>query len=794
MEHRHEHRHGSGAAEHEAGAEKVDLAVKGMSCAGCAAAVERALTRAPGVRSASVNFATKRATVAFDPQATTPETLAGVVRATGYEAEAPARPSHKQGAMHHEGHEGHSGHGGSQGDATGATDDHSEHMQINAGEQKALLTRVVVGALLSLPVFLIAMSHGRIAAFNAPWVNWLQLALTTPVVFWCGARFYRSAWRGLKHGRANMDSLVALGTGTAYAYSLAATVWPAFFVGDGHAGAAPVYFEAAAVIIVLVLVGKLLEARATGRTGAAIRMLVGLQPRTARVVRETGGRHEERDVPVEEVRAGDLVVVRPGEKIPVDGTVESGASSVDESMLTGESRPVEKGEGDEVFGATLNTTGAMTIRATKVGEDSALQQIIRLVEEAQGSKAPIARLADRISAIFTPAVLGIALVTGLVWWFAAPADDRVRMTILTFVSVLIIACPCALGLATPTAIMVGTGRGAQRGILIRGGESLETAHRLNAVILDKTGTITRGKPGLTDVRALGAMNEEDLLRLVASAESRSEHPSGAAIVAAARVRGVRLAEPRESRAVVGAGVEATVDGHGVLVGKRAFLVERGVDAGPLDVIGEELSRQGKSVLYAAVDGAAAGVFAVADEIKPESREAIRRMQEMGLHVAMVTGDNERTAHAVAADVGIEPALVFADVRPDEKAAYVKRLQGEGRIVGMVGDGINDAPALAQADVGIAMGAGTDVAIEASDITLVRGDLRAVPEAIALSRRTMRTIRQNLFWAFIYNVIGIPIAAGVLHPVTGWLLSPMIASGAMAFSSVSVVFNSLRLRR
>jgi Cu+-exporting ATPase len=677
----------------------------------------------------------------------------------------------------------------------GMTDDeHAAHMHVNQGEQAVLLRKVVVGAALSLPVLVIAMSHGRFAIFNHAWINWLQLAFTTPVVAWCGSQFYRMAWMGLKHFRANMDSLVALGTGTAFLYSIAATVWPGFFAvthttGTSGMAMAPVYYEAAAVIIVLVLLGKLFEARATGNTSAAIRKLIGLQAKTARVLRDAA----EHDIPVEQVVVGDVVIVRPGEKIPVDGTVESGDSAIDESMLTGESVPVEKKPGDSVFGATINTTGALQFRATKIGKDTALQQIVRLVQEAQGSKAPIARLADTIAGYFTPAVLGIAVVTFIVWYFVAPVDTRLSMALLTFVSVLIIACPCALGLATPTAIMVGTGRGAEHGILIKGGEALETAHKLSAIILDKTGTLTRGKPALTDVRVLPGIIEPDLVRIAASAERRSEHPLAAAIVDGARARGIALAEPTDFKAVVGHGIEATVDGHAVLVGKRALLADRGIDTSALDALAKELAASGKTPMYAAIDGKPAGLIAVADTVKPESKAAVEHMQMMGLRVAMITGDNALTAATVAREVGITPDMVFAEVLPENKAEHVKKLQAQRLIVGMVGDGINDAPALAQADVGLAMGTGTDVAIEASDITLIRGDLRSVPEAIALSRATMRTIRQNLFWAFIYNIIGIPIAAGVLYPFTGWLLSPIIASAAMAFSSVSVVLNSLRLR-
>jgi len=785
--------------------ERVDLPLTGMSCASCANTIEKALGKAPGVSKASVNFATRTATVRYDAAATSPKKLVDVVRSTGYDAvlpESSAAPAAARAGIDHampgmtaaEHAAMPAGH--AMPAEVGETgEDHSAHMHVNTDEQTVLLRKVIVGAVLSVPVLVIAMSHGKIAFLNQPWINWLQLALTTPVVVWCGSQFYRMAWIGLKHFRANMDSLVALGTGTAFLYSIAATVWPGFFAVAqdstmGGMAMVPVYYEAAAVIIVLVLLGKLFEARATGNTSAAIRRLIGLQARTARVVRAG----QEQDIPVEQVVVGDTVIVRPGEKIPVDGKVESGDSAIDESMLTGESVPVEKKSGDAIFGSTMNTTGALTFRATKVGKDTALQQIVRLVQEAQGNKAPIARLADTISGYFTPVVLGIALVTFVVWYFVAPADTRLSMALLTFVSVLIIACPCALGLATPTAIMVGTGRGAEHGILIKGGEALETAHKLTAIILDKTGTITQGKPALTDVRALPGIAEADLVRLAASAERRSEHPLAAAIVQGAKARGLTLAEPTAFKAVVGNGIEATVDGRPVLVGKRGLLDDRGMDTSALDALAGELAAAGKTPMYVAIDGTPAGLIAVADGVKPESKAAIEQMQKMGLRVAMITGDNARTAAAVAKEVGIAPDLVFAEVLPANKADHVKKLQAEGLVVGMVGDGINDAPALAQADIGLAMGTGTDVAIEASDITLIRGDLRSVPEAIALSRATMRTIKQNLFWAFIYNAMGIPIAAGVLFPFTGWLLSPIIASAAMAFSSVSVVLNSLRLAR
>jgi Cu+-exporting ATPase len=628
-------------------------------------------------------------------------------------------------------------------------------------------------------------------------LSWLLLAMTVGVMGWAGRHFYTRAWASFRHRAADMNTLIAVGTGTAYLYSAAATAFPRFFLagqpGTGGAMggmemAPPVYYEAASVIIALVLLGRMLEARAKGRTSDAIRRLVGLQPKTARVVR--GG--AEADLPIEEVVPGDVVVVRPGEKVPVDGVVTEGASAVDESMLTGESLPVEKAPGDEVFGGTLNRTGSFRFRATKVGKDTALQQIVKLVQDAQGSRAPIARLADVISGIFTPVVICIAIATFVVWFVAAPPEARFTLALVNFVSVLIIACPCALGLATPTAIMVGTGRGAEHGVLIKGGESLETAHRLDTIVLDKTGTLTRGQPELTDVLP-APFTDHALLRLVASAERGSEHPVGEAVVRGATARGLELAPASAFNALTGYGIEATVEGRAVLVGTSKLLREHGIDLGDAETSAAALAEQGKTPTFAAVDGTFAGILAVADALKPESREAVRALRAMGLQVVMITGDNRRTAEAVAREAGID--RVLAEVLPEGKAREVKRLQEEEkRRVGMVGDGINDAPALAQADVGIAIGTGTDVAIEASDITLIRGDLRGVVTAIALSRATIRTVRQNLFWAFVYNLIGIPLAAGVFYPLTGWLLSPVIASAAMSLSSVSVVANSLRLRR
>jgi Cu+-exporting ATPase len=664
----------------------------------------------------------------------------------------------------------------------------------HAAEYAALQRRFWVAAILSLPVLVMAMSHGRIPWLNFPGAAWVQLLLATPVVFYCGAQFYRGAWAAFRHRAADMNTLIAVGTGTAYLYSVAATVFPGFFAraqGDGMGGmgmAAPVYYEAASVIIALLLLGRMLESRAKGRTSDAIRRLVALQPRTARVVRDGA----EADVPVDEVVAGDEVIVRPGEKVPVDGVVTAGESAVDESMLTGESLPVEKAVGSEVFGATMNRAGSFRFRATRVGRETALQQIVKLVQDAQGSRAPIARLADVVSGIFTPVVICIAIATFVAWFILAPPEVRFILALVSFVSVLIIACPCALGLATPTAIMVGTGRGAEHGVLIKGGESLETAHRLDTIVLDKTGTLTRGQPELTDVIPAAGFAEGELLRLAAAAERGSEHPLGEAIVRGAASRGVALAEASRFGALAGHGIEAAVDGRAVLIGNAKLLRERGVDVTASEESAARLAELGKTPVFVSVDGAFAGTLAVADTLKPEAREAVAALRKMGLQVLMITGDARRTAEAVAREAGID--RVLAEVLPEGKAGEVKRLQDSGRRVAMVGDGINDAPALAQADVGIAIGTGTDVAIEASDVTLVRGDLRGVVTAIALSRATIRTVRQNLFWAFVYNVIGIPLAAGALYPLTGWLLSPVIASAAMSLSSVSVVTNSLRLKR
>jgi Cu+-exporting ATPase len=822
--------------------ERVDLPITGMSCASCARRIEKELSQTPGVRRAGVNLATSRATVEYDPARTDVRQLMDTVKATGYGTagtaradfvvDDSARPSGSSRPLeahlqHTRGVVGASFNLGTMeirveylpgaidvGALKRAIEDFGYRVRdvpgdggdITAGEAeedardaeyRELKRKLWIAAALSLPVLVIAMSHGRVAWLDFPGVNWLQLALTTPVVFYSGWQFYRGAWAAFRHRAADMNTLIAIGTGAAYVYSVAATIAPGLFARAAGASMAgmdgrpmvPVYFEAASVIIALIVLGRMLESRAKGQTTAAIRRLLDLQAKTARVVRD--GR--EMDIPVEEVVPGDTVIVRPGEKIPVDGAVTEGSSAVDESMLTGESLPVEKHAGDEVFGATINKTGSFRFEATKVGRDTALQQIVKLVQDAQGSKAPIARLADVISGIFTPVVICVAIATFAVWYVAAPESVRFTMALLTFVSVLIIACPCALGLATPTAIMVGTGKGAEHGVLIKGGETLEIAHKLTTVVLDKTGTITRGEPALTDVVPAAGTDERELLRVIASAERGSEHPLGEAIVRGAQERGVKLADVAEFNAIAGHGIEARVDGRQLLLGNVKLMRDRGISLDGAEQRATALAADGKTPMYAAVDGRFAGLVAVADQVKPESREAVDAMKRRGLEVVMITGDNKRTAEAVARQVGIE--RVLSEVLPEDKAREVKRLQeAEKKRVGMVGDGINDAPALAQADVGIAIGTGTDVAIEASDVTLITGDLGGVVTAIDLSRATIRTVKQNLFWAFIYNVVGIPIAAGVLYPFTGWLLSPIIASAAMSLSSVSVVTNSLRLRR
>ena len=740
---------------------RVELPITGMTCANCVTAVERALRKkVPGVVSASVNLATERATVEYLPDRASEDDLVRAVEGAGYGV-VRAAPGKLE-------------------DAERAAREAEVRHQ----------TRVFwTGVVFTLPLFALSMARdfGLLGAFGeSPWLLWILFALATPVQAIVGRDYYVGAWKALRNGAANMDVLVALGSSVAYFYSLPVAV--ALSLGS-HALGHHVYFETAAVIITLIKLGKLLEARAKGRTSDAIKRLMGLQPKTARLLNDG----EEVDVPIAEVRPGDVVLVRPGERVPVDGVVVDGRSALDESLLTGESLPVDKGPGDEVVGASINRMGLLRVRATRVGAETALAQIVRLVEQAQGSKAPIQRLADQVSAVFVPAVIAIALLTFALWWaFAGFTPGLVRL-----VAVLVIACPCALGLATPTAVMVGTGRGAELGVLFKDAAALERAQALRTIVLDKTGTVTIGKPEVVEVVSADPGGEDEVLRLAASVERGSEHPLGQAVVDAARARGLQLAEPESFRAVAGHGVQAIVDGRGVLVGSAGLLAEWSVPQQALAVAADRLAQEARTVAWVAADGQALGLLAIADRVKPGAREAVQALRAAGVEVVLLTGDQPATAEAVAREVGIE--RVLAGVLPAGKVAEVKRLQAEGRgLVGMVGDGINDAPALAQADVGIAIGTGADVAMEAADVTLVRGDLRSVPQALALSRATLRTIRQNLFWAFFYNVVLIPAAAGAFFAVSALpaalrTLHPALAALAMAMSSVTVVSNSLRLR-
>jgi Cu+-exporting ATPase len=725
----------------------------------------------PGVEDASVNLATNRATVRFDPSRADLSDFAKAIRDVGYGVlEQPA-------------------------------DGNLEDLQEKAhrAEYLGLRRKLIAAVVFTVPLLAIAMPH-----LDFPGVNLVQLALALPVVTYCGSQFYRSAWQAVRHRNADMNTLIALGTGAAFLYSLVATIAPRLVMTavhtDGVSHAPPVYYEVTTAIITLVLLGRVLETRAKGRTSAAIKRLIGLQPRIARVVRG----NVEMEIPIADVVQGDVVIMRPGERLPVDGEVLEGRSTVDESMLTGESLPVEKGPGAAVFGGTVNQTGGFRFRASRVGRETALQQIIKLVQDAQAGRAPVARLADVISFYFTPIVLCLAIVTFVIWFDALPPGQRLTMALVNFVAVLIIACPCAMGLATPTAIMVGTGRGAERGILIKSSEVLERAQAITTVVFDKTGTITTGRPEVTDVIPLGATSAEEVLALAAGAERGSEHPLGAAIVRAAETRGLTLTDATNFEALPGRGIEATIGTRRLLIGNQRLLAEREIDTRSADESVARLTGAARTVMYVVdLEGRRSqrsapvvlALLGLADRPRPEAARTLRRLKDLGLELVMLTGDHQATADAIAHEVAPRGEIdrVIAGVLPDRKAEQVKKLQAEGKVVAMVGDGINDAPALAQADVGIAIGSGTDVAIEASDITLIRADLGGVVEAMALSRRTLRVIKQNLFWAFVYNVLGIPIAAGVLYPLTGWLLSPMIAAGAMSLSSVSVLANSLRLR-
>jgi len=743
--------------------EKTTFTVSGMSCASCVSRVEKSLQGLPGVVSVAVNLASNRAVVEHTRDAD----IAGMLHAVadaGYKMEVVTAEE-------------------------GRVDTASQR------EMSELRNQFIFALCVAAVIMLLSMT----SALDYAWKPYLLWTLATPVQFWAGLRFYRGAWGALKHRAADMNTLIAVGTSAAYLYSVAVVLFPHFFAaaGIGHG----LYFDTSAMIIALILMGRYLESRAKGQTSEAIKKLIGLRPNRATAIRDGN----EVDVPVEEVVEGDILLVKPGEKVPVDGIVSEGYSAVDESMLTGESMPVEKKAGDSVTGATLNMTGSFRFRATRVGRDTVLAQIIRLVDEAQGSKAPIQRLADIIAGYFVPAVIVIAVITFFIWLIIGP-QPTFTYALLNFVAVLIIACPCALGLATPTAIIVGTGKGAEYGILIRNGETLERTQRITTIMLDKTGTLTLGRPRLTDVTAIPPVTEDEALRLAASAERNSEHPLAQTIVRYAQERGLTIPVPEAFQALPGLGIKAGIEGHAVLIGNSSLMLDNGVETGGADRVAEQLWNEGKTVLFLSVDNRISAVFALSDTLKPNAAAAVSALGKMGLHVVMLTGDNLRAANYIAGQAGIEEAI--AEVLPENKSSEVLKLQQAGQVVAMVGDGINDAPALAQADIGIAMGTGTDVAVETGDITLMRGDLGGIVTAISLSKRTMQTIKQNLFWAFAYNVILIPVAAGILYPFFSsgdvppglqfifgqyGFLNPMLAALAMAASSVTVVSNSLRLK-
>jgi Cu+-exporting ATPase len=731
----------------------ITFPVTGMTCAACQSRVERALTAEPGVIDAAVNLLTKSAAVSYDPNTVTPARLVQAVRATGYEAELPsARGSHSHPAGHH---------------------DHADVLEARELAIKAVVSVVVGIAAMAISMF----------SMGSQGANYVLLGLTAGILVWAGRDIYRRAWIATRHGSADMNTLVALGTGSAFVYSLIATLAPSLFARNGIAP--DVYYEAVIFIIGLVLAGRAIEARATRKTSDALRRLVTLLPPTARVDRDGAWV----DKPLDEVRSGEMVLIRPGERIPVDGVLVDGESEVDESMLTGEPLPVAKTVGDNVVGGTVNTTGSFRYRATSVGSESVLARIVALMRDAQSSRAPIQRLADQVSAIFVPSVVVIAVVTFIVWYLVTGSAGLPR-AIVAAVSVLIIACPCAMGLAVPTAVMVATGRGAELGLLIKGGEALQRAGDVNTVVLDKTGTVTEGTPAVVSVMSLGSMNGAEVLAYAAALERHSEHPIAAAIVRAAK-ENVSAHSVREFKSLTGAGVTGKVNYRDVAVGNVRLMREIGV-SGEVGRRTPESVRQGTATeLYVAIEHRIAGVIVVSDSLRPTSRDAVRELEGMGIEVTLLTGDRRPSAESVAKAIGVN--TVIAEVLPEGKVDEIRRLQEDGRVVAMVGDGINDAPALAQSDVGISMPKGTDIAIEASDIALMRSDLRGVPAAISLSRQAMAIMKQNLFWAFVYNVIGIPIAAGVLYPITGVMLSPVIASAAMALSSISVVGNSLRLR-
>lgn len=738
---------------------KMEFSIKGMTCAACAAAAEKALKGQYGIISATVNLIAEKASVEYIPTIVSFEDFKRFIKEAGYEA-VPISEEF--------------------------VDKEKERRE---REFQELKRHFIFSAILTVPIIIGSMIGIPVLS------NWFVLfLLSTPVQFISGMRFHKAALSALKHKTSNMNTLISVGTNAAYLYSLSATFFPGIFF---RGGITPhVYFDTSATIITLILLGRLLEAKAKGKTSEAIKKLMGLQAKTATVIRDGS----ERIIPIEEVSVGDIVIVKPGERIPVDGEIIEGFSTVDESMLTGESLPVEKTEGDKVFGGTVNKAGSFKLLAQKVGRETALAQIIRLVEEAQGSKAPIQRLADKVASIFVPSVISIAILTFFLWYLFGPKPSF-TIALMNFIAVLIIACPCALGLATPTAIMVGTGKGAERGILIRDAEALELAHKIQAIILDKTGTITKGEPEVVETvivenQGSGVKGQElSLLRIAASVEKFSEHPIGQAIVKKAVELGLNIAEPLEFNAIPGGGVRAKVridkKDLDVLIGNEGMIKKAGIDISATRDITERILSEAKTPIFMAIDGEIKVILSISDTIKEGSIDAIKSLKSMAIEVVMLTGDHRNTAQTIAQQVGIE--RFFAEVLPDQKVEVVKKIKSEGKITAMVGDGINDAPALAEADIGIAIGTGTDIAIEASDITLIKGNLRSVVDAIRLSKLTIKTIKQNLFWAFFYNVVGIPIAAGILYLFGGPLLNPMIAAAAMAFSSVSVVTNSLRLR-
>ncbi|MBB6716461.1 heavy metal translocating P-type ATPase [Clostridium gasigenes] len=735
------------------------MKIEGMTCASCAKAVERATRKIDGVTEANVNYATEKLIINYEPSKVKVIDIKKAIEKAGYKA--------------------------IEEETTVDADKEKKEKEI-----KLLWKKFVISAIFTVPLLYISMGHMMglyLPDFINPMMNpevfaLSQLLLTIPVII-AGNRYYTVGFKALIRRSPNMDSLIAIGTSAAVLYGIFATVK---IVGGDTSYAMDLYYESAAVIITLITLGKYLESVSKGKTSEAIKKLMGLAPKTAIVIRS----EKEIEITIEEVEVGDIIVVKPGEKMPVDGEVVSGTTSVDESMLTGESMPVEKNSGDKIIGASINKNGTINYKATKVGKDTALAQIIKLVEDAQGSKAPIAKLADVISGYFVPIVIALAVLSGLGWYFIGGESEIFSLTI--FISVLVIACPCALGLATPTAIMVGTGKGAEYGVLIKSGVALETAHKIQTIVFDKTGTITEGKPKVTDVVVINGIAQNDLLQLAASAEKGSEHPLGEAIVKGAEEKGLEFKKLDFFKAIPGYGIKVKIDGKNILLGNRKLMIDSKISLVELEKISDELAGEGKTPMYIAIDNKMAGIIAVADTVKASSKKAIEKLHEMGIEVAMITGDNKRTAEAIAKQVGID--RILAEVLPQDKANEVKKLQAEGKKVAMVGDGINDAPALAQADIGIAIGSGTDVAMESADIVLMRSDLMDVPTALQLSKSTIRNIKQNLFWAFGYNIIGIPVAMGILHIFGGPLLNPMIAGAAMSLSSVSVLTNALRLKR